>query len=330
MTCSATCSGYYFFEDRGEALRLRQVDPKTFESVTGLRDRTAVQGTLAFDAPPGKASWRGRFSASDASASPRAAPVTLARVVANGHPSFVRRTLVDRSGTDERCAVKVESFELLGLKDATLEWRINQGLAPESIARAHLQAEEPAADERDGFDDSLGGAHIHCRIAVQQGGCYIEATAKVVMLDDRLLSAAFRSDDAAGEAHPDYAVAGATVDLATGEVLDARELLADPAREPPWATLLTPTQDLAAATAGRTVAIEYATGGVTSRSYAWSPWPWKSFYLTAQGVALPPRVDEFEKALRDHVQTVPYAKVKGALRADGPAAYLWAGRRTRR
>ncbi len=327
LTCGTTCSGYYFYEgageDAGAANHLRQIEPTMFESTTGAGAHATVTGQLIVEAPVGKPTWRGRFVA--AGGNPTGTRVALTRVVPGGHPAFVRRTLSDKSSRDEHCIVNVESFELVGLKDPVLEWRMNQAFAPEWVARTHLQDIDPADDEKSEFDDSVGGAHIHCRIGVQAGGaCYISASEKVALLDDRLVSIAFHSDEAAGEAHPDYVIAGATVNLATGEVLDARELLADPAKEPAWGTIVAPSDELANVTAGpQKVNVQYATGGVGTRTYAWGSWPWKSFYLTAAGVALPPGVDESHKSLRDYVQLVPYAKLKDALRADGPAAYLW-------
>jgi len=325
MTCSSgACSGYYFFEDQGEAFQLRAAEGTSFESVTGFGDHATVTGKLAFDVAPGKGSWRGRFTAQGAAA---ATPVALTRIVPNGHPSFVRRTLSDKSPKDEHCFVKAESFELVGLRDAPMEWRINQGLSPESIARAHLQTAAPGADEKDEFDDSASGAHIHCRMSMQsEGGCYLDASAKVIMVDDHLASVTFHADDGSGGAHPILVVAGATVNLATGEVLDARDLVPDPQKEPSWGTLLTPTADLVKAIGTDKVDIQYSLEGAHDRIYAWSLWPWKTFYLTSKGVVFPPGVDEFHKPLRELVQVVPYAKAKGVLRTDGPAAYMWGGR----
>ncbi len=326
LTCAAACAGYYVSEDSGEVVTLRPADGGAFDAVVGFGDRAAVRAHLTFDAPPGKPSWRGHAVGTGAgSAPPVTGLVTLKRVVPGAHPAFVRRLLEDGSPKDAGCVVKVASVELVGLRDPLMEWRINQAIAPEAIAHAHLRTAPPDDDEKGEFDDSTRGAHIHCRMATEQtGGCYLKATASVVMLDDHLASLSLESDDGAGGAHPEVLVAGATLDLATGEVLDARDVLADPAKEPVWSDLLTATPDLVKALASSDkVEVHYGTGGAGTRAFAWSAWPWKTFYLTAAGLAFPPGVDEFHKPLRKYVQTVLYARARPHLRADGPAAYLW-------
>lgn len=311
------CTGYYFYEKVGQTLEL-VLQGDGFDERVGVGDKANVTGHLVFSAPPGP-TWNGTWTA-PAGAS---APITLARVEL-GHPRAVRRSFSDRVGNE--CHVTVDSVELVGLADAALEDRLDTLLAPEHLALPHATPSTAPEDDTCGEDGkqcslSARGYRILCRDQNGRNGLYLDQTVQVTLLDHRILSMRQDADFDGGGMHPSLGVGGLTVDLRTGLQLDARDLLKKPDDEPPWSDLSVhkkvDDEELDAHDAPLAIGHRY------EEPESPNELRWMDFFLTPTSLELVPIVSEAARILRQQVQTVPLAKARRYLRANGPAAYLY-------
>ncbi len=270
-----------------------------------------------------------------APATPPSVPAVQAPAAVSG-PRWVVRTFDVKSPRDPDCRVTVRSFAVSGLADAALEARINAAVAPEAIALQTGHVAQPGSKSTDATcnetpstcDATEAGLLVMCRtFDGSRGGLYHNAELRPTLLDDKLLSIRHEYDFDGGGAHPSDGVTGVTIDLRTGRLLDARDLLAQPTQEPDWISLLPDGYvKKIVETSGEANAMDIVSFGIGTleggRELA-APLPFREFYVTREGLALIPIVPEVARVFRHDVPTIPWARVRGALRADGPAAHLY-------
>jgi hypothetical protein len=326
----ATCDGYYFYETIGESLRLVANGRDSFDEHVGVGKAARKTGHLAFEGPPGAASWRGSWSAPPPAAGrPPASPlpVALARVGALEKPLALTRSFSDRVA-EASCHVRVRSFELLGLADPSLEDRLNALLSPESLAQEHAEpSDAPATDTcGDGgaqCDVSPKGYRLLCRDHFGRPGLHLEQDVRPALLDDKILSLRSEYWFDGGGAHPSDGVSGVTIDFRTGRSLDARDFLRDPDREPNWNAHISPAFYREHGVSAADVPLALGTRAQRA-SKPLETLEWADFYLTPSGFELVPMVAEVARVLRHKVQHVPFTKVRASLLPQGPAAHLYA------
>lgn len=262
-------------------------------------------------------------------------PSVQAPPAASG-PRWVVRSFDVKSPRDPDCRVTVRSFTVSGLADAALEARINAAIAPEAIALQTGHVAEHGATSTDApcnetpstCDATVGGLLVLCRtFDGSRGGLYYNAELRPTLLDDKLLSIRHEYDFDGGGAHPSDGVGGVTIDLRTGRLLDARDLLTKPTEEPDWVSQLPDGYvKKLVETSGEANAMDivsFGIGKLEGRTELASPLPFREFYLTRDGLALVPIVPEVARVFRHDVPTIPWSRVRGALRPDGPAAHLY-------
>lgn len=251
-------------------------------------------------------------------------------------PRWVAKTFEVKSPRDPDCRVTVRSFSVSGLADAALEARINAAIAPEAIARQTGHVADPGAKATDApcnetpstCDATTGGLLLMCRtFDGSRGGLYHHAELRPTLLDDKLLSIRHEYDFDGGGAHPSDGVGGVTIDLRTGRLLDARDLLANATEEPDWVSQLPAGYvKKLVETSGEANAMDivsFGIGTLEGPTELAPPLPFREFYLTREGLALVPIVPEVARIFRHDVPTIPWARVRTALREDGPAAHLY-------
>jgi hypothetical protein len=331
LRCGVTCSGSYIYENVGEPLRLAPAGPNELDESVGTGDRVRRTGHLAFTTPPGGSSWQGVWTppaSASAASTPSAQAIRLQRVLARAVPRAIPRKLHVQSPRDRDCHVDVRSFEITGLADLALEDRLNDFFDPEHQARGALvtastpraEIEETCGTKGELCDESTLGYRLLCRSVMgERGGLFFDADIRVALLDAQLLSARDEYGFDGGGAHPSDGVGGVTFDLRDGHLLDARDLLRHPEHEPAWSSRVThppPASD----------GIEEMPLAIGTRDDAHvdlDDGAWSDFYLTPHAVALVPIVPEAARVYRHQVQLVHYARVRRALRPDGPAAHLY-------
>lgn len=318
LRCGVSCRGSYIYENVGESIQLSPAGGSTFDESVGIGDRVRRTGHLAFTTPPGESAWQGEWTA-PGSASAR--PIRLQRVLSRAVPRAIPRRLHVHSPRERECHVEVRSFEITGLADLALEDRLNDFFAPENQARDSLVTASTTPEELEEVcgatgarcDESALGYRLLCRTTdAERDGLHLDVDIRVALLDAHLLSARDEYGFDIGGPHPGDGVSGVTFDLRDGHLLDARDLLRRPQHEPAWASLVAHPPPPGDAIEGIPLAIGVHDGR-----------DWTDFYLTPRGIALVPIVGEFARILRHQVQVVPFARVRRALRADGPAAHLY-------
>jgi len=332
LRCDAVgrCAGSYYYERIGKTLDLvqvGQVGEGRFDESVGVRARAQVTGHLVLDGPPGANPWRGTWTAATPGPSSAAVqPIVLTTVSRGGPPRWHKRACVEHSAKNPDCHVKVTSFELLGLPDAEMEERLNAAFAPQAQALEMLpdagSEAEACAPKGTACDDSPHGYRLLCRRFGTTGEAFgpfdLEDETRPTLLDDTLLSVRKEYWFDLGGMHPSDGVAGVTVDLSTGRALGAGDFLTTPARPPNWAALVPPAQrELPDA-----FEVPFTLAATPAPKPVWEKVPWDESYLTDSSFAFVPQVPEVARAIRHQVREVPFARVRGALRRDGPLAHL--------
>lgn len=308
------CHGQYVYEAIGEALQLRG-DGRQLEESVGAAERIEITGQLAFEQPPGAERWQGAWRA-QVDSEPK--PIALRRVVV-GTPRVLARSFEDAIVEDD-CHVRIRSVELIGLADEALEDRINAALDPERRAAEHAApADQPApevcVDDASRCSVSAKGYRILCRDSGGRTGLQLDEEVRVALFDAKLLSLRSEYWFDGGGAHPSDGVRGLTLDLRTGQAIDARDLLKRPEREPTWSSYIP-------ARTGDEEDARVAPLAIGERPREDPLSAWSDFYLTARGIELIPNVPEAARMYRHMVQHVPFSKVRVQLRQDGPASHL--------
>jgi hypothetical protein len=225
------------------------------------------------------------------------------------------------------------SFELVGLADAETEDRLNSVFSPTNVAAGYLWTEaDPDAEDDDRCgrrgeycDPTARGYRILCRDSDGNPRRFFSAHLQPTLLDSTVLSVRdeYRFDGGGVLTH---GISGMTVDLGSGRPTLANDILKDWLHPPNWRQLVSKSSTRIPDEVGDGVALGLFEEDENESEVVrpvWQETIWSTFYVTPTGFALVPQAGDVQQDVPYGVQEVPFAKVRSALRTDGPIAHLW-------